>query len=265
MAQSPVRTSVGGSEKSRLLVVDDESDFVASLTDILESRGYIVKGARNAREARKIIVDFDAQVVLLDINLGNESGIDLLAELKALRPRMLFVMMTAYAALDNAIEALQRGAYDYLQKPFGMPTLLATLDRCFEKIRLEGEMLDTQRMLRNREAALQSILRMAPIGIGVIRDGMISQVNAHVGRMLGYSTDDLQGRMFSLLFLGEKDFAVAMDKGMQLAAAGERAEPVKTRWECKDGRVIDVLLNLAPIDPDDAREGMTFVALDVTK
>jgi len=75
----------------------------------------------------------------VDIRLRHESGINLIAQLKEVNPTILCVMMTAYAAMDNAIEAIHEGAYDYLQKPLDMRYLLATLDRCFEKLQFQNE------------------------------------------------------------------------------------------------------------------------------
>ncbi|MFH0821778.1 MAG: response regulator, partial [Pseudomonadota bacterium] len=123
----------------RLLIVDDDEDFVAGLMDILECRGYKVEAAHSASQGEEIIRVFDAQVALLDIRLGVSSGTDLIGRLKPMRPGILCVMMTAYANTDTAVEALQKGAYDYLRKPLDIRELLYTLDRCYERLRLEQD------------------------------------------------------------------------------------------------------------------------------
>jgi ActR/RegA family two-component response regulator len=147
----------GGAPKRRVLIVDDEKDFVLSLVIILESRSYRVEKVHNTTEAIKKIKQFDAQVTLLDIRLGRSSGIDLIAKIKKVRPDILCVMMTAYAAIDTAIEAIQEGAYDYLRKPLDAKDLLATLDRCFEKIKLKDEKEAAEEALRNRNKELEEI------------------------------------------------------------------------------------------------------------
>ncbi|GEM_PF-349934 len=146
---NPIRSS-----DRRIFIVDDERDFVDSLTDILKSRGYLVEAANSVEEVRKKIEDFDADAALIDIRLGRESGIDLLSWLNGKRPSMLCVMMTAYAAADTAIEAIQQGAYDYLRKPLEPQELLATLDRCFERIRLERERDAAEYALREKNREL---------------------------------------------------------------------------------------------------------------
>jgi signal transduction histidine kinase len=145
--------------QGRILIVDDEKDFVLILADILKPRGYQVEIAHSAESSREKIQTFDAQVALLDMRLGHESGIDLIATLKQARPKILCVMMTAYATMNTAIEAIHQGAYDYLQKPLNMPYLFSTLDRCFEKLQLEDEKAAIERALRARNAELEEINR----------------------------------------------------------------------------------------------------------
>ena len=143
--------------KGRILIVDDEEDLVTILTDTLKSRGYQVEAAHTVQDAEQIVEAFDAQVALLDIRLGRGSGIDLLARLQQVCPGILCVMMTANATMDTAIEAIQKGAYDYLQKPLDMQYLSATLDRCFEKLRLKSEKAAAEEALRARNSELASL------------------------------------------------------------------------------------------------------------
>jgi PAS domain S-box-containing protein len=126
-------------KEGRILIVDDDVDFALSLLDVLESRGYQVEIAHDVPSGREKAEQLNAQVALVDIRLRRDSGINLIAQLQEINPAILCVMVTAYAAADNAIEAIHKGAYDYLQKPLDMRYLLATLDRCFEKLRLENE------------------------------------------------------------------------------------------------------------------------------
>lgn len=126
-------------KEGRILIVDDDTDFALSLLDVLESRGYQVAIAHDVPSGREKAEQLNAQIALVDIRLRRDSGINLIAQLKEINPDILCVMMTAYAAMDNAIEAIHEGAYDYLQKPLDMRYLLAVLDRCFEKLQLENE------------------------------------------------------------------------------------------------------------------------------
>ncbi len=150
-------TALENDDARRVLIVDDEKDFAASLEDIFESRGYWVEKAHSSKEALEKIEKFDAQVLLLDIRLGRSSGIDLIRRLSAVRSGILTVMMTAYASTDTAIEALQRGAYDYLRKPLDANELLLTIDRCFEKLNLEKKKATAEALLRKKNKELEEI------------------------------------------------------------------------------------------------------------
>ncbi|HAA05514.1 MAG TPA: hypothetical protein DCE18_19410, partial [Syntrophobacteraceae bacterium] len=141
----------------RLLIVDDDQDFAGSLRDILEPRGYMVAEAYSAKGALQTLTDFDAQVALIDIRLDRSSGIDLIAKLREVRPSILCVMMTAFAGIETAIEALHQGAYDYLRKPLNAHDLFATLERCFEKLRLEREKQQAEETLRLRNQELEEV------------------------------------------------------------------------------------------------------------
>ena len=126
-------------ERRRALIVDDDIDLAESLSDILVARGYEVQMANSHQEALDHCLSFDAQVALLDIRLHGESGLDVLAMLKQHNPDMVCVMITGFAETETAIDALRRGAYDYLSKPLHPDQLFAMLDRCFDKIRLEQD------------------------------------------------------------------------------------------------------------------------------
>lgn len=144
-------------ENSRVLIVEDDSDFAVSISDVLKSRNYDVEIAHNVSECLEKIGKFDPQVALIDIRLKTESGVRLIADLQKQLPGILCVMMTAYASIENTIEALQEGAYDYLRKPIEMRDLLATLDRCFEKLSLKNEKEAAEAALREQNQKLADL------------------------------------------------------------------------------------------------------------
>ena len=142
-------------EERRVLVVDDDPDFAGSIDDILKSHGYRSAVASGAREALAVIPDFEAPVALVDLRLGSENGLNLISDLKRIQPDMLCVVMSAYADVESAMRALCEGAYAYLRKPVDGNELLATLERCFEKIQFQRDKAATEEALRIANAQLE--------------------------------------------------------------------------------------------------------------
>src|ERR1700741_1538068 len=127
----------------RVLIIDDDRDFADSLCNLLALEGYEVEVAYSTAEALGAIDRFILEVALIDIRLGAQDGLALVSEFQQRRKDVMCVIITAYASVDTAIQALQKGAYDFLCKPFYPEDLTATLGRCFERLALT----------RGREAA----------------------------------------------------------------------------------------------------------------
>jgi PAS domain S-box-containing protein len=118
--------------------------------------------------------------------------------------------------------------------------------------------------LRERENLLGSIFRASPTGIGVVSDRVLLAVNDRICQMIGRSRDELIGRSARVLYPGDADFEyVGAEKYRQIRERGTGS--VETRWQCKDGRIIDVLMSSTPIDPGNLAAGVTFTALDITE
>jgi signal transduction histidine kinase len=144
-------------DRPRVLVVDDEHDFAESLVDVLSSFGYEAATAHAAAEALSRVDSFRPDAVLVDIRLGMDAGTDLVAALSARTPPVASILMTAYASVESAVEALQRGAWDYLRKPFEATELDVTLRRCLERVRLTRERDAAERDLLGRNRELEDV------------------------------------------------------------------------------------------------------------
>ena len=102
----------------RALVIDDEKNIRATLGLCLESLGCQVTSVATSEAAQRVAVSQPLELVFLDLRLGEGSGLDLLPKLLASCPEVSVVVVTAYATVDTAVEAMKRGARDYLPKPF---------------------------------------------------------------------------------------------------------------------------------------------------
>jgi len=114
-------------ERARILVVDDEESIRKVLATVLKEEGYAVDTAKNGKEAiRRSNVKF-YNVALIDIRLPDMDGTKLLTALKETTPKMVKIIVTGYPTLQNAVEAVNRGADVYVLKPFKMENVLKTI------------------------------------------------------------------------------------------------------------------------------------------
>ena len=132
--------------------------------------------------------------------------------------------------------------------------------------RLSDELFErtlAEQRLQKNEAEIKSIFRAVPTGIGVVCDRVIKQANDQLSTMTGFSRDELIGQSARRLYPNDAEYdQVGLEKYQQI----DRGEigTVETRWQSKDGRIIDVLLSSTPIDLEDLSRGITFAALDIS-
>jgi signal transduction histidine kinase len=122
-----------------ILVVDDEEAIRSLFRDILEAEGYQVTTAGNATQARERLSEGRFDVMLADLMLPEESGLNLVQFAADLDEEMSVVMVTGFPDLATAVEALKQGAYDYIAKPVKRQSLLATVERAYERKELVAE------------------------------------------------------------------------------------------------------------------------------
>jgi DNA-binding NtrC family response regulator len=125
--------------KGPLLAVDDNVEFLTLLSEKLASQGYQVEEAQDIQEALAAMTARAFDVALLDLQLAHESGIELIEKLKGISQATEIVMMSGQASVAAAVEAMRRGAFDFLEKPLDMKRLALILDRAFDRVLLARE------------------------------------------------------------------------------------------------------------------------------
>lgn len=118
-----------------ILVVDDDEGVRKCLSEILEEAGYVVKCVENGQQAILASHEDFFNVALIDIQLPDMGGIELLGKLKKTEPEIIKIIITGHASLNNSIEALNRGADSYVLKPFDPEKLLALIEMHLKKQR----------------------------------------------------------------------------------------------------------------------------------
>lgn len=131
----------------RILLVDDEASILESLGRLIERDGHFVFSARSAEEALAFMQHEQVDVVVTDLRLPRLSGIDLLRSVKRLYPDVEVVLITAYGQIEDAVEAMKEGAYDFLPKPVKKAALMKTVEKAMERRRLIRENRDLRALL----------------------------------------------------------------------------------------------------------------------
>jgi two-component system nitrogen regulation response regulator NtrX len=140
--------------KSHILIVDDEHSIRDTLQDILEDEGYLITTAANAELAHAALKAGEFDLILLDIWMPDVDGITLLKEIRQQGNRCPVVMISGHGTVETAVEAIQYGAYDYLEKPLTTAKLLVTLNRALQS----GEQAKQITQLKNQFEPVSSLV-----------------------------------------------------------------------------------------------------------
>jgi DNA-binding NtrC family response regulator len=136
--------------KGRVLVVDDEANALEALETLLREEGYEIESAPDGEQALAMLERFDPEVVLTDLKMPKVGGLELCERGRAALPHATFVVMTAFGTIDTAIEAIKRGAENYVTKPIDIDALSALLARAMEKAKLSAEAARLRAQLESR-------------------------------------------------------------------------------------------------------------------
>ena len=133
-----------------ILVIDDEAAIRESLEVLLTLEGYTVRMAADGVEGQRALDLENFDLLLLDLNLPGESGLELLPQIKEHHPELPVIMITAYGTVDNVVEAVRAGAENFVQKPWDNEKLLADIRSAVARHRAEEEVLQLKRTLKQR-------------------------------------------------------------------------------------------------------------------
>ncbi len=169
MAEPPRDAETEGApdEGLEVLVVDDDKAIRFGISALLRKRGHAVRVAASAAEARRAIEERAPELALIDLALGDGSGIDVLRTLREAAPRAIGVVVSGSGSIQAAIEAMRLGAFDYVEKPAGPERLLPVIDRVRQRLRpargssdLRSELAELgQSPLIGTSAAMDAVLR----------------------------------------------------------------------------------------------------------
>ena len=138
--------------KTRILLIEDDAREANSLARVLETEGYDVRIAGRGDEGSRLAESESFDVVITDLRMPGQDGLQVIRQLHASRPRLPIVLMTAFGATDDIIEATKHGAFEYLRKPFKMDEFLAITARAIAASRLAGQPVELGDASTGRDA-----------------------------------------------------------------------------------------------------------------
>jgi DNA-binding NtrC family response regulator len=159
--------------RGRILIVDDEANARAALSEILREEGYTTETAADGFKALGKLEEFAPDVVLTDLKMPGLDGIGLMEKAMATASEATFVVMTAFGSIENAVEAVKKGAYNYLTKPLDFQVLAVVVERAVERARLLQENSKLRDRLRERNA-FGHVIATHPSMVKLVR--MLEQV-----------------------------------------------------------------------------------------
>ncbi len=250
--------------KASILIVDDDPMVTRTLSGVLSARGYAHVAAGTGKEALDSIEDEAPAVALIDLVLEDMSGLEVMAEIKKRCPGTECIVLTGYASQASAIEAVNLGAFSYVQKPYDMEQLLVTIDRAVEKGKLKryrdyleklveqrtaevtrvieelqkeiAERERVQEALRQSEEELQAIFDGVMDGIIVIdQTGKIMRTNRYVQEAGGFTEDELVGKRVAVLEMVPPQSMAKILSAFDKLEKGQDAPPYEIEVHVKDG------------------------------
>jgi PAS domain S-box-containing protein len=175
---------------SKILIVDDDPQFRRTFADVLQGSGYDTTAVGTPRAAVRAARGDPPSVAIIDLKLENASGLEVMQQIRDVSPDTECIVLTGYASQESAIEAVNLGAYSYVQKPYDPDHLLLTIRRACEKA-------DADRARRESEEKYRLVIDGASEGI-VLLDlkGNIEEINPKALELSGYEKQDLVGKNF---------------------------------------------------------------------
>jgi two-component system nitrogen regulation response regulator GlnG len=147
---------------NNILVADDEESMRWVLSKALKKKGFNVDLARDGDEALRMIKSSDYDLAILDIKMPGLSGLELLDRVRELKSDLLVVIMTAEASMKNAVEAMKRGAYDYLTKPFDLDVIDAIIEKVDRAREMTSQVTFLKEELKDRYQLEKTIIGNSP-------------------------------------------------------------------------------------------------------
>ncbi len=212
--------NIKAARRFTILIIDDEPHIVDILREILQGDNFDVITAYSATEAASIILRQNIDIVLTDMLLGDGSGIDILRESKRTHPDCQVILMTGRPTIEDAVDVIKQGAYDFLVKPFSAETAKMTVDRAVDRIRLEYENIKLRELMSLHQIAeaMGSIVNLDTL-LNLILGTAVKEFEADVAMIFFARGADLDPEPRAAVGLETDDFGRAVTEHCLMVSA----------------------------------------------
>lgn len=244
---------------ARILVIEDDADTRANLRDLLSLSGYEVDGAPSAAAGLSLVREHPGAYLaaILDRRLPDGLALDVLARLRDVAPETDIIIVTGYADIENAVEALRRGAADYILKPINPEALRLSLARIADRRQLSQEKQRSDSAFRNLVEAAECVIIM------MREDLSILYLSPFAERLLGYSDEEVRGRCARDIIPSLRPPGV-MGEAVRVLGKGGKVNGLQDQIVCRDGSTRWMVWNACVLDDHRGEPAYLAVGQDIT-
>jgi PAS domain S-box-containing protein len=200
-----------------ILIIDDDPGTCQTIGDVLELRGYAVQTASAGRQALEALAGHQVDAAILDIQVPDMPGIELMRTIKASHPGLEVIVITGHASISNAVQAINGDAFAYLSKPFDMTHLMAVVDKALEKMKLERALRESEERYRLVAEHIQDAILLVDL------QGRIVFTNRRGVELTGYA--EAEYRNLPITFLLTSEGVAEVGARIGAATSGHDLEP----------------------------------------
>ncbi|MCK4734120.1 MAG: PAS domain S-box protein, partial [Methanophagales archaeon] len=248
-------------KKPKILVVEDDPGLRRTLSDILKAKGYSSLVVLTGKEGVAVAKKDDFSLALIGLKLSDIPGIEVLKEIKKSSPRTEVIILTAFASLDTAMEAVNLGAFSYLQKPYDMERLLLDIRRALEQKWTEEALRKSEEKYFNLYENANDIIYSHDL------KGRFTSANRAARTAFGYRKEEVSKLTISGVLL--PDDAILARQIVQRMVALKSDLKEQQPWEFKavrkDGSILDIEVRSRLLKENGRIKGVQGIARDITE
>ena len=248
----------------KVLIVDDDSGMCRSMKALLGNNGCALETSNTGKDAIGRMDRGFFDLVLLDLFIPDMNGFQILEHINRESPDTFVIIITGNSSEKTAIEAIRKGAHDYIRKPFEPEKMIKTVGNVLAQRKLIKERNQITEALRENEQRMKAILRASPVGLGLVINRQIDWVNETLYRLVGYEKDDLLGQNARVLYRNDDEY-IRVGQKLYSDITRSGTALVETQWERKDKTTLDCMLCSCPLDATDSSKGYIVAVNDISE